>query len=421
MNSGEDADVRRAAVRLALKIVGMLLLLLALVGVSVFTMVTISQAEASNSALQDASRLTSPSQAPPGVYLSVYSNGRWVTPPDLPAGLPDQSAADTVQSTGRTVTSTVTIDGHPYVVRTTMVNGRITQVALSQHERQEETRRLLVALAFAGIAATIVAGLMAAWLARRSMRPLAEALALQRRFVADASHELRTPLTLLTTRAQILRRRLPKVPASDLGIAAVKDVDELVQDSRVLTEILEDLLVAADPRETREKLPIDLVEIADEVIESFRHEAQGRSIRLARIGDPSPVRIQGARTSIQRLFTALLSNALDYAQSEVTVEIVLQGKQAIIRVSDDGPGFPPGMEQQAFKRFSPARQDPSAQARSRHYGLGLTLVAEVATRHGGSVRIDSSQTGKPQDDASDGSPLMHLPGAVLVVQLPAAP
>src|SRR6185312_7428485 len=93
-----------------------------------------------------------------------------------------------------------------------------------------------------GIVAAAVAG---AFLGRRAVRPLARALSLQRRFVADASHELRTPLAVLHTRAELIRRRLDRAsPARDDRLRA--DVVQLAADTRALGEVVEDLLLSAE-------------------------------------------------------------------------------------------------------------------------------------------------------------------------------
>ena len=101
--------------------------------------------------------------------------------------------------------------------------------------------RLLSALALAELAGILASIGVVVLFTRRSVRPLAQALALQRRFVADASHELRAPLTVLHTRAQLLANR---VSSGDLA-AARKDADALVDDTRILGGIVDDLLASA--------------------------------------------------------------------------------------------------------------------------------------------------------------------------------
>nr|WP_277348432.1 HAMP domain-containing sensor histidine kinase [Planctomonas sp. JC2975] len=228
---------------------------------------------------------------------------------------------------------------------------------------------------------------------------MAQALALQRRFVMDASHELRTPLTLLSTRAQMLRRRLP----TDGSDALATGVDEVVQDAKSLTEILDDLLIAADPRAVAENADVDLTALADDVVASARAEAADRGITITRAGAESAVVVSGARTALSRLMVAIVANALDHARGAITVDVTASGADAVIRVGDDGPGFPADLQEHAFDRFAGTRTSTSApEDGSRHYGLGLALVAEVAARHGGTVGIDRSTAG----------------GAEVVVRLP---
>src|SRR6478736_4744582 len=69
-----------------------------------------------------------------------------------------------------------------------------------------DSRDLLEAMIIAGLAGIALAGLVGWLSARSAIRPLGEALALQRRFVQDASHELRTPLAILDTRIQLAQR-----------------------------------------------------------------------------------------------------------------------------------------------------------------------------------------------------------------------
>ena len=403
----DDPELRRAARRLAIQFTGLSVVLLLLVGGLVLGIVSAGQQEASDQELSNSASIDSPDEAPDGVYLIVVDDGRLRTSRDLPAQLPDEHALRSVAETGEAVESSVSIDGHAYRVLTSQNGPHLTQVAVDQHQRDEERGRLILALSVSGILAAVAAWFLATWMARRAMQPLAEALALQRRFVADASHELRTPLTVLSTRAQMLKRRLPGLTGPDGddgapgGSAQIRgQVDEIVQDSRMLTEILEDLLIAADPREVLEQQPLDLAALADEAVAALRPAAERQDLALERTGSTPPVMVNGARIALHRLVTALVSNALDHAVHGVRVDVQIVAANAVIRVSDDGPGFPAGTDARAFERFASTRSgvpargaepdaaEEAAEAAPRHYGLGLALVAEVAARHGGSVSIE---------------------------------
>ncbi|WEO75765.1 HAMP domain-containing sensor histidine kinase [Cryobacterium sp. SO2] len=414
------SELRRAARRLAVQFTALIVVLLVLVGALAMAIVSAAQQEASDQELQNSAAIDSPEETPTGVYLMVVDDGRLRASRELPAELPDEAALSEVAASGESVETSVTIDGHSYRVLTSVVGPHLTQVAVDQHQREEEQGRLFLALSVSVVLAAVAAWFLAAWMARRAMRPLAQALALQRRFVADASHELRTPLTVLSTRAQMLRRRLPAdaapanavpadavpgdvVPTATESVSSIRgQVDEIIQDSRLLTEILEDLLIAADPREVAERTPLDLAGLGDDAVVALRDSAARRGITLERTGSTEPVMVNGAKIALHRLFTALVSNALDHATGAVRVEITTSGANAVVRVRDDGPGFPPDLSGRAFERFASARPGETGQGAPRHYGLGLALVAEVAGRHGGTVAIEPS----------DGT------GAVVVVTLP---
>ncbi|MGA0567383.1 sensor histidine kinase [Rathayibacter sp. KR2-224] len=408
MSTTEAIELRRAARRLAVSFAALMVCLILIVGAVVFGVVIAGQNESIAQSLVNAEHLDSPRDAAPGTYIAIVEGGHTLVSQDAPKGFPDESMLAQVSRDGRAAEATKTFDGRDFAVRTDSDSGRVVQVAVGRREGQEELQRLAMAFAAAALVAIIAAGFGAAWMSRRAMRPMAQALVLQRRFVTDASHELRTPLTLLSTRAQLLRRR---VPTDDHGGLA-EGVDELVQDAKSLTEILEDLLIAADPRAAAERTEVDLVAIADEGVGTMSAEAESRGISIVRTGARAPVVVTGARKALSRLVVAILANALDHARSDIVVDVGIHGTQAVIRVGDDGPGFPAELKERAFDRFASSRNgsDPGSEGgsgagqegASRHYGLGLALVAEVVARHGGAVSIDSSSLG----------------GAEVVVRLP---
>jgi two-component system OmpR family sensor kinase len=397
----EQSELRRASMRLAVRFSVLILVLFAILGGMVYAVVSASQSEQTQRSLIDAEHVDSPRDVPPGTFIAFGESSGVVASSPAPSGFPDRATMEQVARTGQAVEASRVMDGRHYIVRTDADSGQVVQVAVDQGEHDEELQRLALALMIAGLGAALGTAVVAWWMSRGAMRPLADALALQRRFVMDASHELRTPLTLLTTRAQLLRRRTPSGPGTD---AFTVGLDEVIQDARTLTDILEDLLIAADPRAVTETTVVDLCVVADEVVASLLPEAQARGLRLTREGDRAAVRVRGATVALSRLCVALVSNALDHARTTVRVDVSQDAGHAVVRVADDGPGFAPELRTRAFDRFAGSR-DRSSESGQRHYGLGLALAAEVARRHSGTVSIDTDR---------------ELGGALLVVRLPLA-
>ncbi|MDN3481209.1 HAMP domain-containing sensor histidine kinase [Arthrobacter sp. APC 3897] len=402
----EEAELRRAALRLAVQFTALTVVLLGLAAVLVYGLVSTQTRSAAEQTLLSAVDSKSPRDVPLDVFLAVYDDGRLAVSRNMPSGLPDEEALADVAASGESRRDLVTAGDRSYEVLTVRRGGDVVQAAVDTGDAAEQLRRLALALVVSVLAAGIAAGALSAWAARAAMRPMAEALALQRRFVADASHELRTPLTLLSMRAQMLRRRLSAEAVEPrFRDAAVHAADEVVEDTKVLNGILEDLLMSADPRHTGPLEEINLVELAGSAVNSLQPAAHRRGLVLELDAPDPQVPVRGGQFALQRVFTALGDNALEYARSRVRFSVRKSGREAVIRVSDDGPGFPPGFSRQAFERFASARDRTDETSGPRHYGLGLALVAEIAARYGGSVQA---------------LPAVNGSGGVLEVRLPAA-
>lgn len=401
MNARDAAELRHTVVRLALQFTSLIVVLLALMGVLLYSIVAAGTAEALDKSLVNATRVDSPHDAPPGVFVAVFHEGDLSVSPAMPVGLPDIAAMNRVDARQSDEQSGFSAGGRNYEVLTTIHDDRVVQAAVDTHEGRESLDRLIWAIVVAVAAAALVSAATSVWMARRAMRPMVESLALQRRFVADASHELRTPLTLLSTRAQMLHRKLLGPGLTPEKVS--EEVERIVQDSKLLTGILEDLLISADPREAVDHTPVDVLGVARHAVAVAAPQAQKQSIELGVVSAAGPVIVQGSPVALLRVFTALISNALDHAITTVTVDVGVVGRDVRILVSDDGPGFTPGTEGRAFERFSSTRAGAGTASGSRHYGLGLALVAEIVALHHGKVVVKS---------ASPGS------GATVVVVLP---
>jgi two-component system OmpR family sensor kinase len=413
VSRADDRELRSASARLTIQFAVLVLVLFAVLGAVVVAIVSASQSQAAQRAVMDASMVDSPHDVHPPAFVTIIGqDGRTQSSPDLPKGLPDEQAIARISSSGGDEQTTTELAGHTYLVRTSSHDGRVSQVAYDLREQQDELGRLITALVISGVVAAAAAALIGVFIARRAMRPLADALAMQRRFVADASHELRTPLTLLSTRAQLVRRRLRDAGGPGDVQAVSEGIDEIVGDSKALTEIVEDLLVAADPREASIREPVDLREVSEAASASIRPKAADSGVTVT-VTAGEPVVVTGAPISLRRLVLAMLDNAVEHAADVVEVSVLREGKVAVLRVRDDGPGFPAETATRAFDRFASARagaEQAGAEstgtesagtesagteppAASRHYGLGLALVAEVATRHGGSVAAGNTGPG----------------------------
>lgn len=396
MKGQAEDELQRSSWRLALQTGALLVLLLVAIAGSVLLIVNTSQATAAQRLLTTATEhVDSIVDAPAGTWLAISNQGILTVSPGMPSGLPDLKAIAAVAASGVAAQEDVSMGGRLYTVRTADSGGRVVQAVFDRHENLEELNRLGLALLLTCGGAVVLASLLAVWLARRAMRPMAEALDRQRRFVADASHELRTPLTLLSMRAQMLRRRVASSPAHEPPGNIDADVDAMIEDSRSLTRLLEDLLISADSRQV-ELTDVDVVALADDVVESFSVSAARRGITVERSGMGGPMGITAAPTALRRLFVALLDNAVRFARSRVEVGVSKDSRTLVITVSDDGPGFSDDVRPRAFERFAsaaPAGVAPEDGTGPRHYGLGLALVAEVAAQHGGRVEIGTQAAG----------------------------
>jgi signal transduction histidine kinase len=263
----------------------------------------------------------------------------------------------------------------------TRPSGRRLTAVLDVHPLDEQAERLRTSMAIAAALGVLGAAVAGGLIGRWAVRPLGQALTLQRRFVADVSHELRTPLTVLTTRAQVLRRH---VGDGDLSVEA----DQLVRDARAMGDVVNDLLLSAELRhEPQRGECVDLGALADEVVESLRPLAAERGVDIARVGGPS-ADVRGVPSALRRALSSLADNAIAHTQRGGHVRVEVSAERELVRlaVTDDGEGLDPAEARVMVQRFARGTTRDSG----RRFGLGLALVEEVATAHGGRLEIDGS-------------------------------
>ena len=192
----------------------------------------------------------------------------------------------------------------------------------------------------------------------------------QQRLVEDAGHELRTPLTSLRTNLDVLRRHADLAP--DVRAQIVTDIDRDVADLESLVE--EVVSLAADRRADELPQPVVLRNHVVTVVERAARRS-GRTVDLMADESVCIVRPQ----LFERAVSNLIDNAIKFDTSGGPIEVDIT--KGTVTVCDRGPGIEDGQESRIFERFhraNSARTLPGS-------GLGLSIVADVASSHGGSV------------------------------------
>ncbi|MFD8809784.1 sensor histidine kinase [Streptomyces sp. NPDC059597] len=212
----------------------------------------------------------------------------------------------------------------------------------------------------------------------------AEALDTARSFSAAAAHELRTPLMSMGTNLDILG--FPGLPDGDR--------DEVLTDLRLEHARLLGLLVMlrelgrGDLVEAETFAPVDLGDVADAAVAEARRRDRDAGITLA--AEPG-LSVHGWEPGLRLLLDNLLANALAHGRdatgaARIRVSAHRAGNDAVLTVTDRGPGIPPEARQRVFERF---RRGPD----STGSGLGLTLVAQQTALHRGSVAVAEGPDG----------------------------
>ena len=213
---------------------------------------------------------------------------------------------------------------------------------------------------------------------------IAEGLARERRFVADASHELRTPLALLKTELELAVRRARSREELEAAIRAA------AQDTERLSRIADDLLLLARAEQGRVPLrrePVDVSDVFEAVAERFkpRAELEGRSVSV----DPGdPLVVSADRLLLEQALGNMVDNAFHHGGGEVTLSAERRNGSAELHVLDRGNGFPAGFLHQAFEPFSRAQK-----ADGDGSGLGLAIVQTIADAHEATVHAANTERG----------------------------
>lgn len=199
-----------------------------------------------------------------------------------------------------------------------------------------------------------------------------------RTLLANASHELRSPLARLKMAFAMLDEASPAARAR-LGTEINTNIAEL--DALVEEVLLASRLEAGGQAPQNEA--VDLIGMAAE--EAARVDADFEPAEGL-----ATLKVSGEDRLLRRALRNLLENARRYGGAEVRLEVQRNGGRAEFRVCDRGPGVPETMRDRIFEAFF---RLPGHAEQAGGVGLGLSLVKQIAQRHGGQVRCESRDGG----------------------------
>jgi two-component system, OmpR family, sensor kinase len=374
----------------------------------------------------------------PGLFVSIVGQDgtELFTTPAIEPG----REQDVVDISGIDLTDSYqtarAIDGDSIRLRVDPLTDGQTLIVGQSLRRVDETRRQLVAvLIFGSLAAIAAAVVVAWWLVRAGLRPLrrvevsaaaisdsdldlrvpgadqptevgnlAAALnamldrlqtsseereqtlselrsseARMRRFVADASHELRTPIAATAAYAELFEQGARDHPEDlDRAMSGIR------RETGRMAGLVDDLLLLArlDEHRPLAEEPVDLTEVVFAAIDAAKTLEPGRPIRV-RIGDVLTVRGDAGR--LRQVVDNLFANVRAHtpADTECEVELTADGDDAVLKVTDAGPGVDPDDLTHLFDRFY--RVDDARTRSTGGSGLGLAIVDAIVQAHKGSI------------------------------------
>ena len=208
-------------------------------------------------------------------------------------------------------------------------------------------------------------------------------------FAADVSHEFKNPLASIRSAAEMLKDVEDPKERARFATMVERDIARL---ESLLSGVMEiSQLDVAAPGSEEESVAVALHEVLVRVLENERRRYPGYNFELAL--RESSVVVVASPMRIVQIFENLVENAVSFSPKGGLVRVSLDrdGKEALVRVEDEGSGIPQQHRDRIFDRFFSYR--PDATRAKEHSGLGLSIVKAILERYGGSIALVDSELG----------------------------
>ncbi|CAN5793236.1 hypothetical protein BH23ACT4_BH23ACT4_03230 [soil metagenome] len=223
------------------------------------------------------------------------------------------------------------------------------------------------------VAAPMVANFWERDVTRRRLEDLVRS---KDRFVASVSHELRTPLAAILGFAEELKDGAEGFQPEEL----TSMLQLIAEQSQEMANMIEDLLVSARAEIGTISIVAQDVYLRSQAEATLAGLGSNPSKTITVVGGPGKVWADPSRT--RQIIRNLLTNAIRYGGSEVSVEASQAGGLTVLRVRDNGPGLPESQWERIFEPYERAHDTPTQPA---SIGLGLTVSRQLARLMGGDL------------------------------------
>lgn len=200
----------------------------------------------------------------------------------------------------------------------------------------------------------------------------------QRQFLSDASHELRTPVTIIDGYAHILEKFGAK--NSELLAESISAIKNATDGMKNLLETLLFLARADKGEQPLNKVDVDISEILKSAVDNNSRVKFFCEGKFYMTGDP---------TTLKKMFSLILDNAIKYSTDDVTVELKIFGDTAIVSFIDKGIGISDDDKKKIFDRFFRADKVRTKSDEDNSVGLGLSVAKWIADNHGIKFEVES--------------------------------
>ena len=198
--------------------------------------------------------------------------------------------------------------------------------------------------------------------------------------LAGVAHELNNPLAAILGFAQLLLKK-------DIDSETRMALETIDHESARAGKIVRDLLTLARKREVERRVRVNLNEVVTYILGTRRYALETHGIECIAMFDPKIRPVVGDRAQLEQVVLNLLNNAEQAVRSasehggRVRIETKAEGSHSVIEIEDDGPGIPDESRERIWDPFW------TTKATGAGTGLGLTVVRDIITSHGGEIDV----------------------------------